>query len=143
MGTIASLRTLALGLVLLPGASGCVQEEEVYAMRALVVTGGEGTDGNVDLCWTIHGRDECHDLSSKANDFESGMRQTFDVEPEHRWSVTEKPDAVWLTYSAGLSIGDRWQVAEITVTAFGTDDSQTTLCRVEPEGFVSSKIPCL
>lgn len=143
MGTIASLRTLAIGFAWIAGASGCVQEEEVYAMRALVVTGDEGTDGNVELCWTIHGRDECHDLSSKANDFEAGMHQTFDVEPDRRWSVTEKPDAVWLTYSAGLSIGDRWQLAEVSVTAFGTDDSRTVLCQVQPRGFASSKVPCL
>lgn len=117
--------------------------DQVYAVRAEIVTGEEGSDGDVELCWTYADETECHDLSSDLNDFEEGYRQRFDVRPVRRWSVDEMPSAIWLTYTPGLSLGDQWSLASLDVTAYGQDDSRHVLCRVENVPDVPSVVSCL
>lgn len=134
-----------VGLVGAFGGSACSfdKDPEVVSVRAELTTGNEGSDGDVELCWLLDGQTECHELSSEANDFERGARQTFDVRPGNRWLVQQTPEAVWLTYSPGLSFGDSWELALLRVTAYANDDTQRTLCEATPSGKVGSRLDCL
>lgn len=138
---------MALGLILAAWTSGaCIDdgEEEVRWLRVQVWTGGNGTDGDVSLCWVPPdgSADVCEGLSSSSNDFESGSRQRFDVKVKDPWPITARPSAIWIRYRTGLSIGDQWDITKITVTAFGNKDFSEVYCRIGPRVSVPSRLDC-
>jgi hypothetical protein len=121
----------SLVLVLLASSlSSCsaASDDSYYAVRAVVTTGKEGSDGDVSLCWTANGSESCQDLSSSGNDFESGARQTFDVKVSPRIAHGTQFTAIALKYKSGLSIGDSWEVTGLTVTRYFGDGKAEPIC---------------
>ncbi len=100
-----SALSLALGL----SAAGCGvgnDKAEIYAFRARITTGSEGSDGDVSLCWTAEGRaEECKGLSSDSNDFEANTSRSYDARPEERILEGVVVTSIRLRYSGGLGFG--------------------------------------
>lgn len=126
---LAIAATIGATIAALGCSSASEGRAEIYAFRASIATGAEGSDSKVALCWTVEGQEECKDLSSDGNDFESRTTRAYSVRPAKRIPEAVPITRLRLKYTAGpFTVGDEWELAGVTVTAFLANDTNRVLC---------------
>ena len=126
------MRKPTMGLVMIAALAGCGSspgEAEIFAFRARVTTGAEGSDGDVHLCWTVEGKEECKELVSDDDDWIAKSSRVYEVRPTKRIPETTPLTNIRLKYSAPLFVGrDEWELQALTVTAFLANDTSKVVC---------------
>ncbi|MBX3211514.1 MAG: hypothetical protein KF850_05735 [Labilithrix sp.] len=120
------------GVAILTALGGCDAEAgkaEIFAFRARVTTGAEGSDGDVHLCWTAGETEECKELASDDDDWQAGASRVYEVRPKARIPEATPLTDIRLKYTAPIFVGrDEWELAGVTVTAYLANDTSKVVC---------------
>lgn len=120
------------GVLMIAAFAGCDAgpgAAEIFAFRARITTGAEGSDGDVHLCWTAGGTEECKELASDDDDFTANTSRVYEVRPTKRIPETTPLTNIRLKYTAPLLVGrDEWELKAVTVTAFLANDTSKVVC---------------
>lgn len=134
---VGSFVVVAMTLAFFGCGADSSGKAEIYAFRARVTTGAEGSDGDVALCWTALGAEECSELVSDDDDWQARSARTYDVRPKARIPESAPLSSIRLKYTAPLLVGrDEWALEGVTVTAYLANETSRIVCEARDIGRV-------